>query len=115
MNLFIAQAWAEEAGGPAGAVPPQGSPVVLWLLMLVLFGFFYFVAIRPQQKRAKEHRAMVEALAKGDEAVTSGGLLGRVTHVGEQFVTLEVAEGLSVKVQKHAIGAVMPKGTIKST
>jgi len=70
--------------------------------------------IRPQQKRQKEHKAMVEALAKGDEIVTNGGLLGKVTKIGEGFLTVEVASGLEVHVQRSAVGSVMPKGTIKS-
>ncbi len=75
----------------------------------------YFMLIRPQQKRVKDHRNMVQSLAKGDEVVTNGGTLGRITHVGEQFLTLEIAEGVSIKVQKTAISAVMPKGTIKGS
>ena len=73
------------------------------------------MAIRPQQKRAKELKSMIAALSKTDEVVTNGGTLGRITHVGEQFLTLEVAEGVSIKVQKGSIAAIMPKGTIKST
>jgi len=74
---------------------------------------FYFLLIRPQTKKAKEHKLMVEALAKGDEIVTNGGLLGRVTKVGDNFVDLELAEGMVVKLQRHAVGSVLPKGTIK--
>jgi preprotein translocase subunit YajC len=71
--------------------------------------------IRPQSKRAKEHRAMLQALATGDEVVTSGGILGRVTEVGDNFVTLEVADGVRLKVQKAQIGTLMPKGTLKAS
>ncbi len=110
MNLFIAEAWAQ-AGGAQGA---QGGGLSFIVLMVLFFAIMYFMLIRPQQKRAKEHRNMIAALAKGDEVVTNGGCLGRITHVGEQFLTLEVADGVSIKVQKHAIAAVMPKGTIKA-
>ena len=91
-------------------------PVTLcsgWIVRL-LFGIMYFMLIRPQQKRVKDHRTMVQNLAKGDEVVTNGGTLGRIAHVGEQFVTLEIAEGVSVKIQKGSIAAIMPKGTIKA-
>ncbi|MFQ5994035.1 MAG: preprotein translocase subunit YajC [Acidiferrobacterales bacterium] len=108
MNLFISEAWAQDAGGGMA-----GFGLLFW--MVLFFAIFYFMAIRPQQKRAKDHRSMVASLAKGDEVVTSGGTLGRITHVGEQFVTLEIAEGVSVKVQKSSVAAVMPKGTIKAT
>ena len=76
--------------------------------------FFYFIAIRPQAKKAKEHKAMVESLSKGDEAVTSGGVLGKITKVGDSFLELEISSGVQIKVQKHAIANLMPKGTIKS-
>jgi preprotein translocase subunit YajC len=82
--------------------------------MVLFFAIFYLMAIRPQQKRAKEHKSMIAAIAKGDEVVTGGGTLGRVTHVGEQFLTLEIAEGVSIKVQRQSVAAVMPKGTIKA-
>lgn len=85
-----------------------------FLPLIILFGIFYFMLIRPQMKRAKEQRAMIAALAKGDEVLTNGGLLGRVEEINEQFVVLEVANGVSVKMQKQAISAVLPKGTLKS-
>jgi preprotein translocase subunit YajC len=75
---------------------------------------FYFLLIRPQAKRAKEHKAMVAALAVGDEVVTAGGILGRVTETGDQFLTVEFAEGVRVKVQRHTVSAVLPKGTLKN-
>ena len=86
---------------------PQLMPIVL------IFVVFYFLLIRPQSKKAKEHREMVAALAKGDEVVTSGGLLGRISKVGDNFVDLEVADGVTVKVQRPAVANLMPKGTIK--
>lgn len=109
MNWFIAEAWAEV---PAAA--PQGSPYTSLIMLAVLFAVFYFLLIRPQAKRAKEHKAMISAVAKGDEVVTTGGVLGRVTSLGENFMTLEIADKIEVKVQRAAIQAVMPKGTIKS-
>lgn len=110
MNWLIADAWAQAA--PGGA--PQGSPYVTLIMLGAMFAIFYFLLIRPQAKRAKEHKAMVAALAKGDEVVTAGGVLGRITHVGENFVTLEIADKVEIRVQRPAIQAVMPKGTIKS-
>lgn len=111
MNLLLSEAWAQDGGGVTGGGP--GFGLLFW--MVLFFAIFYFMAIRPQQKRAKEHKSMIAALSKGDEIITSGGTLGRVTHVGEQFLTLEIAEGVSIKVQKGSVTAVMPKGTIKST
>ncbi len=109
MSFFIDNAWAQQA--PAGG----GEPGLLGFLPLVLiFVVFYFLLIRPQSKRAKEHKAMVEALAVGDEVVTAGGILGKITEVADQFIKLEVASGVVLKVQKHTVGALMPKGTVKS-
>lgn len=107
MSLFIADAHAQAAGGAA----PPGIDLIFLVLLFVVF---YFLLIRPQMKRAKEHKNMVASLAKGDEVVTNGGLLGKVTKVGDNFITLEVADGLEVKVQKQALGSVVPKGTIKT-
>ena len=109
MNFFIPGAMA---AAPAGGVAGEGGQFLI--MMVILFGLMYFMIIRPQSKRAKEHRQMVEALTKGDEVVTNGGTLGRVTKVGDQFVTLEIASGIEIKVQRSAIASVMPKGTIKS-
>ena len=104
---FISDAWAQSAPGPGSQLAP--------LLMMVLFvGVFYFLLIRPQQKKSREHQAMVSKLAAGDEVVTTGGLLGRVTEVGETFVTLEIADGVRVKIQRFQIAGLMPKGTLKS-
>ena len=83
------------------------------LLPVMLIVVFYFLLIRPQQKKQKEHRAMIEALAVGTEIVTGGGVLGKVTEVGDQFLTVEVADGVHIKVQRHSISAVLPKDTIK--
>ena len=110
MNFLISDAWAEAPAAASG----QGSPVVTFIMLGVLFAAFYFILIRPQAKRAKEHKAMIAALAKGDEILTSGGILGRITELGDVYVTVEIADGIQVKVQRPAIQAVMPKGTIKA-
>jgi preprotein translocase subunit YajC len=85
----------------------------MFLPLIVIFAIFYFLMIRPQNKRQKEHRELVAALASGDEVVTAGGVLGKVTAVGEQFLDIEIAPNVSIKVQRHTISAVMPKGTVK--
>jgi preprotein translocase subunit YajC len=108
MSFLIADAHAQAAG------QTQGDPLFSWLLLIGMFAVFYFLLIRPQQKRAKEHRQMVDALKAGDEVVTGGGMLGKVTAVSEQFATVEVAGGVAIKVQRHSIVAVLPKGTLKS-
>jgi preprotein translocase subunit YajC len=108
MSLFISDAMA--AGGAGAAEPGFGSLIPLVLIFVI----FYFLLLRPQIKRAKEHKKMTESLAKGDEVVTTGGLLGRIAKLDEDFITLEIAEGVSVKVQRSAIGSLMPKGTVKS-
>ncbi|RMG58322.1 MAG: preprotein translocase subunit YajC [Gammaproteobacteria bacterium] len=108
MSLFISDAFAQ-----APAAPPQGAGLDL-LFMVVFFGvIMYFMIIRPQQKRAKEHRKMIEALREGDEVATSGGLLGVVTRTGDDIISIEIADGVEIKVQPQAITAVLPKGTIK--
>jgi len=84
------------------------------IMMVVLFGLMYFMMIRPQMKRQKEHRALIAALAKGDEVVTNGGLAGRVEEVGDTFVTVEIAPNVKVKLQKGAVQQVLPKGSLKS-
>lgn len=111
MSFFISDALAE--GAAAGAAQTGGGLMGM-LPLLLIFVLFYFMLIRPQTKRAKEHKNMVEALAKGDEVVTNGGLLGRVTNVGESFITVKIAENVEVKVQKQSVSALVPKGTMKS-
>lgn len=112
MSFFISDAFAEGAAA-AGAAQPGGGLIGM-LPLLLIFVLFYFMLIRPQAKRTKEHKNMVENLAKGDEVVTNGGLLGRVTDVGENFLTVKIADDVDVKVQKQSISALVPKGTIKS-
>jgi preprotein translocase subunit YajC len=110
LDLFIGTAAAQEPAAPAAAPSFLGSPLILMVLMIVVF---YFLLIRPQQKKQKEHRAMVDALGVGTEIVTGGGVLGKVTEVGEHFLTVEVADGVKIKIQRHSISAVLPKDTIK--
>lgn len=109
MNSLIPTAWAA-----AGAPVSTGGQLAPLLVMGGFIVVFYFLLIRPQQKKAKEHQSLLSKLASGDEVVTSGGLLGRIIEVGEHFVTLEVADGVRVKVQKVQVNALMPKGTLKS-
>ena len=106
LDFFIASAHAQDAA-PAGGL-------MSFLPLIIIFVIFYFLLIRPQMKRAKEHKNLVAALSTGDEVVTNGGLLGKVTKVGESFVTVELADNVQVKIQKHAVASVMPKGTVKS-
>lgn len=108
MDFLIASAHAQ---GAAAAQPSLLSPLIM---MLLFFGVFWLIAIRPQMKRAKEHRTLLGGLAKGDEVIAAGGLLGRVAEIADSIVTLEVAEGVQVKVQKQAVVTVLPKGTLKS-
>jgi preprotein translocase subunit YajC len=97
----------------AAAPQSAGDPLMSFLPLIVIFIVFYFLLIRPQSKKAKEHREMVAALAKGDEVVTNGGMLGKITKVGDNFIELDIAENVSVKIQRQAIASLMPKGTIK--
>ena len=106
MDFLISSAWAQDAA-------PQGG-LMGFLPLILIFVVFYFMLIRPQMKRAKEHRKMVSELGKGDEVVTNGGILGKITDLSESFVTLELADNVSIKVQRHAVATVMPKGTINS-
>ncbi len=103
MNFFISDAFAQGGGG---------SGYLGLLPMVLIFVVFYLLLIRPQQKRAKQHKQMVAELSKGDEVVTNGGTLGVITAVDENFITLEVANGVRIKVQRMAIAQMMPKGTV---
>ena len=102
--MFISSAWAQGAGGT------QGGGIESMVLIVVMFGVLYFLMIRPQMKRAKEHKAMIEALAKGDEVESAGGILGRITKLNDNYVSLEVAQGVEVQLSRAAIGKVLPKG-----
>jgi len=110
MSLFISNAYAEGGAGPGAAGPDM-------LIMLLIFGaIFYFMIYRPQAKRVKEHKNLVSSLAKGDEVLTAGGIIGKITKVADDkdFVRIELVEGTEVMIQKASINSVLPKGTIKS-
>lgn len=110
MSLFISNAYAEGGAAPASAGPDM-------LIMLLIFGLiFYFMIYRPQAKRVKEHKSLVSSLSKGDEVLTAGGILCKITKVSDDkdFVKVELAEGTEIMIQKSSIGSVLPKGTIKS-
>ena len=108
MSFFIETA-AAEAAAPAG-----GDPSSLLIMMVVFAAVFYFMIWRPQAKRTKDHKNLMEALSKGDEIVTNGGVVGKLAKVGDDFVTVTIAEGVDMHFQKGAIASVLPKGTIKS-
>lgn len=112
MDFLIPVAHAADAAAPAG---PAGSGMMSIVMILAFIAIFYFMLIRPQSKRAKEHRQMLSQLAKGDEVITNGGVAGRVDDIGEAFVTVEIAANVKVKLQKHAIAQVLPKGTLKAS
>lgn len=110
--MFISNAYAQTAGAAGGTDQLMG-----FLPLLLMFAVMYFLMIRPQMKRAKEHKAMLEALGKGDEVITAGGVVGRVAKVGEAYVTIEVTTGdkpVEMHVQKSAVQTLLPKGTLKS-
>ncbi|WP_240097158.1 preprotein translocase subunit YajC [Thermomonas flagellata] len=110
LDLLIPVAHAQAAGA-APAAPGLMSTLLFPILLLVIM---YFLMIRPQLKRQKEHRAMLDKLAKGDEVITNGGIAGTVASLGDSFVTVEIADGVQVRVQKGAIASVLPKGTLKA-
>ena len=104
MSFLISDAWAQVGG-------EGGSGFLSLLPLVIIFVLFYFLLIRPQQKRAKQHKEMVASVKKGDDVATNGGLVGRVVDLDDNFVTLEVAKGVNVKVQRPAIGQMIPKGS----
>ena len=107
--MFISNAFAQ---APAAA-PAGGSSLMSMLPLVLMFVVLYFVMIRPQMKKQKEHKAMIDAIAKGDEVVTNGGLLGKITKVGDIYLSLEVANGVEVQCQRGSVIQVLPKGTVK--
>jgi preprotein translocase subunit YajC len=111
--VFISSAFAQAAPAAAGSSDSPFGSIGGMLPILLMFVVLYFVMIRPQMKRQKEHKAMIEALAKGDEVVTAGGMLGKVTKLGETFVHVEVASGVELQVQRSAVTQVLPKGSFK--
>ena len=106
--MLISPAWAQGAGGGVGG----GFESLI--LIVLMFGVLYFLMIRPQMKRAKEHKTMIDALQKGDEVITTGGILGRVTRINENYVTLDVSSNVEIQIQRSAVQLVLPKGTIKN-
>ena len=107
LDLFIQNAWAQDA-------PQQGGSGSLLVMMVIFFVIMYFMIIRPQMKQAREHKQMVDTLGKGDEVVTNGGLVGKITKIGDSFIQVEIAQNIEVKIQKHSVSALLPKGTIKT-
>ena len=107
--MFISNAWAQEQGNQS----PGGDLFQIGFLV-AMFALFYFIAIRPQRKRQKEHQAMINALKKGDEVTSSSGILGKITDIDQNYVTLNVAKNVDLKFQRVHINAVLPKGTLKS-
>ncbi|MDO9612408.1 MAG: preprotein translocase subunit YajC [Serpentinimonas sp.] len=105
--MFISPAYAQAADGGTT------STLVSLLPLVLMFVVLYFIMIRPQMKRTKEHKLMVAALAKGDEVVTAGGMLGRITKLGDDFVSLELTSGVEVQIQRSAVMQLMPKGTFQ--
>lgn len=108
MSFFITDALADGGPGAQG-----GDPITALLFPIGLLVLFYFFLIRPQSKRAKEQKSMVEALSKGDEVLTQGGILGKITNVSDSFINLEISNNVNITVQKGSVGSLMPKGTIK--
>lgn len=109
IDFLITPAYAQ-----ATPSAPFGSDLMAFLPMIAIFVVFYFLLIRPQQKKAKEAKAMLDALQKGDEVVTAGGILGRITKLGDQYVTVEIGTGTEITVQRGAVSQLLPKGTIKA-
>ena len=111
LDFLIPTAQAQTAGGA-----PQGGGLGLstFLLPIILIAVMYFLMIRPQMKRQKEHKSMLDKLSRGDEVITTGGLAGTINEIGDNFITIEIADNVRVRVQKGAIGHVLPKGTLKS-
>ena len=104
MDFLISPAYAQDAA--------NSSPFGFFLPMIIIFVAFYFLLIRPQQKRQKAHTELVKALSAGDEVITAGGILGKVTGVSEHYATLTIADGVEIKIQKSTVSTVVPKGTI---
>jgi preprotein translocase subunit YajC len=109
MHFIVDNALADN-----GVKPTVATDYGFFIMIGIFFLIMYFMIIRPQSKRAKEHKKLIESLAKGDEVVTNGGLLGKVTEVGESLIQMEISQGVLIKVQKNAVTMVMPKGTMKS-
>ena len=105
--MLISEAWAQSAA-------PQGFDLMGFLPLIFLMAVFYFILIRPQMKRTKEHKAMLDALQKGDEIVAAGGVVGRVTKLDENYIAMQIASNVEIRVQRASLQLVLPKGTIKN-
>ena len=112
MSIFIAEAMAATSNSAAAASP--GESMFPMFMLLAIFVLFYFMLIRPQNKRAKEHQQLVSELRKGDEVITNGGFLGKIVKLDDQYIKVSLAEGVEVVIQRNAINSVLPKGTLKS-
>jgi preprotein translocase subunit YajC len=112
LSVFISSAFAQTAPAAAAGGDMQSS-LMSMLPLVLMFVVLYFVMIRPQMKKQKEHKAMIDAIAKGDEVVTAGGMLGKVSKLGDSYVGLEVANGVEIQIQRSAVVQVLPKGTYK--
>jgi preprotein translocase subunit YajC len=110
MGLFISDAIA----GAGNAASPQADGTFSLVMITAIFVLFYFMLIRPQSKKAKEHRELISRLKKGDEIITSGGILAKVINLDDQYIKVSLAEGIEISMQKTAVTAVLPKGTLKS-
>lgn len=113
LSVFISSAFAQTAPAAAASGGDFMSSLTGMLPLVLMFVVLYFVMIRPQMKRQKEHRAMIDAIAKGDEVIVGGGILGKVARLSEQYLHIEIASGVEVQVQRAAVVQVLPKGTIK--
>ena len=111
--MFISQAFAQAAPAATSSSPDMLGSIGSMLPLILMFVVLYFVMIRPQMKRQKEHKAMIDALAKGDEVVIGGGVLGKVAKMGETYLGIEVANGVEIQVQRSSVVQVLPKGTFK--
>jgi preprotein translocase subunit YajC len=111
--MFISSAFAQSAPAAAAAGGDLQSSLMSMLPLLLMFVVLYFVMIRPQMKKQKEHKSMIDALAKGDEIITAGGFLGKVSKLGDSFLSIEIANGVEVQMQRSAVVQVLPKGTVK--
>ena len=112
--MLISNAYAQAADAAAPAAGSSGDMIGSFLPLILIFVVMWFLMVRPQMKRAKEHKTMVDALAKGDEVVTGGGIVGKVVEIGDNFLQVEVAAGTVISVQKQTIATVLPKGTLKT-
>src|SRR5580658_7540413 len=113
LDFFIPNAHADLLGTVQGAGAQQGGGLSFIIMFVVFFLFIYFAIWRPQNKRAKETQNLINSLAKGDEVVTAGGMLGRITKINEQYITLSIANQVDIMMQKSSVVSVMPKGTLK--